>query len=100
MKGTKLSLTVILATLLAAPCAAELIADVTVSSATIISQPRPGAGGLLGEGKPLEVLVWGSGGAVIGSLAGPLGTVIGAGAGALCGLVYSIFVVPHNGPAK
>jgi hypothetical protein len=61
---------------------------------------RAGLGVSIGlkEGKPLEVLVWGSGGAVAGSLAGPPGALIGGAAGALCGLIYSKFVVPRNGP--
>jgi len=97
--------------------APALIADVVVSSAAAPStlapitfrlDSRPGAGpkgrhsvGVkagLGEGKPLEMAVWGGAGAIAGSLAGPAGAVIGAGAGALCGLLYSVFIVPRNGP--
>ncbi len=63
-------------------------------------RPRSGARGVgvavgLSEGKPLEVMVWGTSGAVAGSLAGPLGTIVGAGVGAVCGLVYSVFFVPR-----
>lgn len=108
----------VLAAALAPPCAATppLTAGVAVSSAPaaspgtvilrVMAQPgsvpyrRPsiGLGGVLMEGKPLEVMLWGGYGAVAGSLAGPLGTAVGAGTGALCGLLYSIFVVPRNGP--
>ncbi len=97
--------------------APALIADVAVSSAAAASKPAPldihfgirvadgphkrvsiGVMAGMKEGKPLEVMVWGGGGAIAGSLAGPLGTIIGAGTGALCGLLYSIFIVPRNGP--
>jgi hypothetical protein len=44
--------------------------------------------------------LWGSGGAIAGSLAGPAGAAIGGAVGALCGLVYSVAVVPRNGPEK
>jgi hypothetical protein len=106
----------LLAAALASPCAAAPELAVAVSSAaasrpgTVIlrvdpqtgtgryRRPSLGLGRLFDEGKPLEVMMWGGSGAVAGSLAGPAGTIIGAGAGALCGLVYSIFVVPHNGP--
>jgi len=59
-----------------------------------------GVGIGLAEGKPLEVMVWGGGGALAGAVAGPLGAIVGAGAGTLLGLLYSVFVVPHNGPGK
>ena len=89
-----------------------MIADVTVSSVAAskaspitfkldsTNEDRSSVGVSVGikEGKPLEVLLWSSGGAIAGSLAGPAGAIIGAGAGALCGLLYSIIVVPHNGP--
>lgn len=96
MKESRRSL--LLAVALTSPCAAAptLIADVAVSTGTHYER-RKGPG-LLGEGKPLEVMVWGGSGAIAGSLAGPLGTAVGAGIGALCGLLYSQFVVPHNGP--
>ncbi len=96
----------------AAPAA---VADISVSTRSVKTAPiefhfdnrvidpvhgrtTVGASGGFKEGKPLEVLVWGSGGAIAGSLAGPIGAAIGGGVGALCGLVYSKFVVPHNGP--
>lgn len=99
--------------LLADPCAAAptLSSEVAVSSAPK-KESAPiqfkfdqtgrsvGAKGGLSEGKPLEVAVWGTGGAVAGSLAGPPGALIGAGVGAVLGLLYSVFVVPHNGPGK
>ena len=59
-----------------------------------------GAGGGISEGKRLETMLWSSGGAVIGSIAGPAGTMIGAVAGAVAGLFVAIFIVPHNGPEK
>ncbi len=59
-----------------------------------------GFGRVFEEGVPLNVGVWGGGGAVIGSLAGPPGALIGAGAGALAGILYSVFAVPHNGPDR
>jgi hypothetical protein len=110
---------VVLAAAMPLPCfaAPALIADVAVSSEAVPSALAPIAihfgtrlaagpherasiGVMAGikEGKPLEVMMWGGGGAIAGSFAGPLGTIVGAGTGALCGLLYSIFVVPHNGP--
>jgi hypothetical protein len=59
-----------------------------------------GVGVGLAEGKPLEVMIWGGGGAIAGAMVGPVGAIVGAGAGALLGLLYSVFVVPHNGPGK
>lgn len=59
-----------------------------------------GFGRVFEDGVPLNVGVWGGGGAVIGSLAGPPGAIIGAGAGALAGALYAIFVVPRNGPER
>lgn len=108
-----------LSAVLAAPAfaAAPLTADVTASSAPAKASPfvfdlgyhkasgpagrgSVGAAGGLSEGKPLEMTLWGGGGAVIGSVAGPLGAMVGAAAGAAAGLLYSVFVVPRNGPAK
>jgi hypothetical protein len=115
----ELTLGLLLAAALASPCAADpdLAADVAAStrtavrSGTVFLRVEPvggaspyhrrttiGLGRVLGEGKPLEVLVWGTGGAVAGSVAGPPGALIGAGVGALAGWMYSVFVVPHNGP--
>jgi hypothetical protein len=59
-----------------------------------------GASAGIGEGKPLEIAVWGGGGAVIGAFAGPVGAVIGGLAGAAVGWVMAVFVVPHNGPEE
>ena len=109
----------LLAAALASPGAAAtlpLSADIAVSSAPF-SQPAPinyrfdyqkqagpegtssvGVGVGLSEGKPLEMMVWGSGGAIIGGMAGPLGAIVGGSAGTVVGLLVSIFIVPHNGP--
>lgn len=46
------------------------------------------------EGKPLQMSLWGSGGAVVGSIAGPLGAAVGGGAGLLAGYLFSRFVQP------
>ena len=54
--------------------------------------------GGMAEGKPLETMLWSGGGAIIGSVAGPPGAIIGAGIGAIAGLLVAVFVVPHNGP--
>ena len=79
--------------------AAVLTSDVSVSSMSAKGKrPEAGKGGGISEGKPLEMTIWGGSGAVIGSLAGPVGTIIGAASGAFVGLLISIFVVPHNGP--
>lgn len=72
------------------------------------AQPGPGGkdgasigvSGGLAEGKPLEVMMWGGSGAVAGALAGPFGAAVGGVVGAACGLVYSVFIVPHNGPER
>jgi hypothetical protein len=117
-RATSLWITLVLAA--ASAARAEPFGNLSVSSTSAAAKPtsgtlvlkvedQPGApferkrrtigvGRLFEEGKPLEVMVWGTGGAVAGSLGGPAGAVIGAGVGAFCGLVYSIFVVPHNGP--
>lgn len=63
------------------------------------SIPTVGIGAGIAEGKPLEMALWGAGGAVAGSLAGPGGAIIGAATGVTLGLLYSVFIVPHNGPA-
>jgi hypothetical protein len=96
----KLAAASLIAAALARPCSADLIADVAVSTASASPRRRSsaGTGAGLKEGKPLEVMLWGGGGAIAGSLAGPLGTIVGAGTGALCGLLYSVFIVPRNGP--
>lgn len=117
MTASKLSLAALLALAVPGAAAPDLTADVAVSSApamkpgTVILRVEPltsdapyrrrslRIGHFFEEGKPLEMTLWGSGGAVAGSLAGPVGTMIGAGAGALCGLLYSVLVVPHNGPS-
>lgn len=49
-------------------------------------------GGGISEGIKLETVIWGGGGAIIGSLAGPVGTVIGAAAGSLIGLTIGIIM--------
>lgn len=91
-----------LSLVLVSPCAraaAVLTSDVSVSSMSAKGKrSEAGRGGGISEGKPLEMTIWGGSGAVIGSLAGPVGTIIGAASGALVGLLISIFVVPHNGP--
>ena len=56
---------------------------------------RPTSGGGIKEGRPLEVLLWGGGGAIVGSLAGPVGTVIGAAVGSLIGLAVGT-VMPRK----
>lgn len=91
---------VVLSLVLAEPClgAVVLTSDVSVSSLTARGKlPGVGKGGI-SEGKPLEMTIWGGSGAVIGSLAGPVGSIIGAASGAFVGLLISIFVVPNNGP--
>lgn len=116
MKAKRSSLVVVLAATLAAPSAAT---DLTLSSATIRSRPAPleyrlgydkphstvsrgsiGFGRVLGEGPVLEVGIWGGGGAVIGSLAGPLGTVVGAAAGTVAGLIVSAFTPSGTKPNR
>jgi hypothetical protein len=96
---------------------APLTADISVSSRPARGKPEPirfdfgyhkapsesqrasiGTSGGMKEGKKLEMLMWGSGGAVVGSLAGPPGALIGGAVGALCGLVYSVAVVPRIKP--
>ena len=54
-----------------------------------------GRGGGMNEGIKLETLLWGGGGAVIGSLAGPVGTVVGGAVGFLVGLSIGI-VMPRK----
>ncbi len=107
MKATRSSLAVVLAAALAAPGGA---ADLALSSATIKNKSAPleyrfrydkphssvsrgsiGFGRVLAEGPVLQVGIWGGGGAVIGSVAGPLGTVIGAAAGTVAGLIVNAF---------
>lgn len=112
------SLSAILAGLLAAPSGAEVVAavpTVTVSSMPVPATHRPpaalgllpagpqgrtavGVGVGLAEGKPLQVMVWGGAGAIVGSMAGPLGTVVGAAAGSVTGLLFSLFAVPRFQP--
>ena len=53
---------------------------------------------MMDEGRPLEFLVWGGGGAILGSLAGPAGAALGAAAGAAAGLLFSTFVEPRTSP--
>ena len=108
----------LLACLLASPSGAEVVASVptvTVSSMPFHTDGKPavrvgllpagpqgraavGASGGIGEGKPLEVMVWGGAGAIVGSTVGPLGTVVGAAAGSAFGLLFSMFVVPRFQP--
>ena len=57
-----------------------------------------GVGGGLAEGKLLETLIWGGGGAVAGAVVGPLRAAVGGVVGAAAGLLVAIFAVPHNGP--
>lgn len=112
MKG---SLIAVLSVLLAASASAEVVAaapTLSVSSATVAADHKPpvrvgllpggpqrraavGTGVGIPEGKPLQVMVWGGTGAVVGSTVGPLGTVVGAAAGSVIGLLVSIFVVPR-----
>ena len=97
-----------LAVSLALPGRAEIVSVVptlTVSSMTVSAERRPtvvvgggGAGLRLAEGKPLQVMVWGGAGAIVGSMAGPAGTVVGAAAGSVFGLLVSLFVVPRVQP--
>ncbi|TPW19983.1 MAG: hypothetical protein FD126_2141 [Elusimicrobia bacterium] len=99
----KALLSVALAAALVLPSAAEVVAVVptlTVSSTTAVAENkapvRVGAG--ISEGKPLQVMVWGGAGAIVGSIAGPAGTVVGAAAGSAFGLLFSMFVVPRFQP--
>ena len=92
-----------LAVALALPTSAEVVATVptlTVSSMTVATERktpmRVGAG--ISEGKPLQVMVWGGAGAIVGSMAGPLGTVVGAATGSVFGLIVSIFIIPKVQP--
>lgn len=113
--AVKAALAVLLAASSAAPCAAEVVAAgpaLVVSSRTVAVERTPpvrvgilpggpqkraavGAGVGLPEGKPLQVMVWGGTGAIVGSTVGPLGTVVGAAAGSVFGLLFSVFVVPR-----
>lgn len=97
----------LLACLLAAPSGAEVVAampTLTVSTMSVSVEGRPSGKVALGtsvglaEGKPLEVMVWGGAGAIVGSTVGPLGTVVGAAAGSVFGLLFSMFVVPRFQP--
>lgn len=110
-------LAVLLAAALASPCAAApaATADLSLSTASFrtprkkpsffwsaagsgnipLQRPSIGVGAGMKEGAPLEVMLWGGSGAVAGTVLGPGGTLVGAG----LGLLYSVFVVPHNGPA-
>lgn len=108
-----------LAVLLALPCRAQAPHGGVLLSTGTASEKKPlavelglqkaqGSGGTatvgvgvgLEEGKPLEMLLWGSGGAVAGSFAGPLGAAAGGAAGMLAGLFVAVFIVPHNGPEE
>lgn len=104
-----------LSLLLVATSSAEVVLvapSLTVSSATVTVEGRPaakvgllpggpqrraavGAGVGLSEGKPLQVMVWSGAGAIVGSTVGPLGTVVGAAAGSVFGLLFSIFAAPR-----
>lgn len=107
-----------LAAALALPAWAEVVVarpTVAVSSSPVPLEGRPpvvvgalpggpqgraaaGVGVGLSEGKPLQVMVWGGAGAIVGSMAGPAGTVVGAAAGSAFGLLFSMFVVPRVQP--
>jgi hypothetical protein len=54
-----------------------------------------GRGGGMSEGVKLETVLWGGGGAIIGSLAGPVGTIVGGAVGFLIGLSIGI-VMPRK----
>ncbi len=60
--------------------------------------PTVGVG--LADGKTLEMSLWGGGGAMIGSVAGPVGIVVGGLLGAAVGLFVAVVVVPHDGPSR
>ena len=102
-----------------------LKADVGVSSAPVraknepftfhfeFERPKPGqpsadqahvhgvgVGAGIREGKPLEMTLWGAGGAMIGIIGGPVGIVVGAAAGAIAGLLVSVFAVPKEGDVE
>lgn len=61
-----------------------------------------GVGVGMKEGKPLQMGLWGSGGAVVGCLAGPAGAAIGGGVGLLAGYLFSRFIQspPPNEPGR
>lgn len=103
MKALTLSLLVALA-----PAGAAAAPDLALSSAPVAGRPAPfaysfgaarhpgprdrvsvGVSGGLSEGPVLEVGYWGGAGAVVGSVAGPLGAVVGGAAGAVVGLLVS-----------
>ena len=54
-----------------------------------------GRGGGISEGIKLETALWGGGGAIIGSLAGPIGTIVGGAVGFFVGLSIGI-VMPRK----
>lgn len=56
-------------------------------------------GGGIAEGVKLETLIWGGGGAIIGSIAGPVGTIAGGAVGFLVGLTIGI-VMPRKQAAQ
>jgi hypothetical protein len=64
-------------------------------AATFAHEQSAGRGGGLSEGIKLETLLWGGGGAIIGSLAGPVGAVAGGAVGFLVGLSIGI-VMPRK----
>ncbi len=60
----------------------------------------PGGGGGISEGVKLETLLWGGGGAIIGSLAGPVGTIAGGAVGFLVGLTIGIIMPRKQSSAE
>jgi hypothetical protein len=69
--------------------------------ATVFSHEKyPGGNAGLSEGIKLETLLWGGGGAIIGSLAGPGGTIAGGAVGFLVGLSIGIVMPRKQSSAK
>ena len=59
-----------------------------------------GGGGGISEGIKLETLLWGGGGAIIGSLAGPVGAIVGGSVGSLVGLTIGIIMPRRQNSPK
>ena len=59
-----------------------------------------GGGGGISEGIKLETLLWGGGGAIIGSLAGPVGAIVGGSIGSLVGLTIGIIMPRRQNSPK
>lgn len=51
-----------------------------------------GLGVAMQEGPVLETMLWGGGGAIVGSVAGPPGTLIGAAVGSVAGLIVGLIM--------